>query len=128
MNDMPIDAEGEIQPDIEEIVARLERLSISPAPRPPLVVSEQPVDTELNLRSKRRKSNMAFRVGRGRGRGRRGRLVANLEVIEAMQQMHARLEALTIGRNIDDGDVSEPEVETEEEEETIAVTSEMRFF
>jgi len=42
--------------------------------------------------------------------------------------MQARLEALIAGRNIDDGDVSEPEVETEEEEETIAITPEMRFF
>lgn len=41
-----------------------------------------------------------------------------------MQQMQARLEALTTGRNIDDGDVSEPEVETKEQEETIAVTLE----
>lgn len=36
--------------------------------------------------------------------------------------MHARLEALIAGRNIDDGDVSEPKVETKEEEESIAVT------
>ena len=42
--------------------------------------------------------------------------------------MQARLEALTTWRNIDDGDVSEPEVETEEKEETIAVTPETRFF
>jgi len=48
--------------------------------------------------------------------------------MEAMQQMQARLEALTLGRNIDDGDVSEPKVETKEEEETIVVTPEMRFF
>lgn len=42
--------------------------------------------------------------------------------------MQSRLEALTTGRNIDDGDVSEPKVETKEEEETIVVTPEMRFF
>jgi len=32
---------------------------------PSLVVLEQHVDTELNLKSKRRKFNMDFRVGRG---------------------------------------------------------------
>ena len=71
---------------------------------------------------------MAFRVGRGRGRGGRGWPVANAEVMEVVQQMQARLEALTAGRNIDDGDVSELEVEDEGEEESIAVTPEMRFF
>eukprot|EP00253_Pinus_taeda_P007814 PITA_07814 len=48
--------------------------------------------------------------------------------MEAVQQMQARLEALTTGRNIDDGDVCEPEVEAEGEEEFVVVTSEMRFF
>lgn len=36
MTDTPIDAEGKIQPDIEEIVARFERLPISRTPRPPV--------------------------------------------------------------------------------------------
>lgn len=65
MTDTPVEAEGEIQPEIEEIISGFGHLSISPAPRPPLVVSEQPVDTEFNLRSRRRKVNMDFRVGRG---------------------------------------------------------------
>ena len=48
--------------------------------------------------------------------------------MEAMQQMQVRLEELTAQRNIGDGDVSDPDVETEEEEETIAANPEMRFF
>ena len=47
------------------------------------MVSTQVKDTEQDLRGQRRKSTMAFRVGRGRGR--RGRPVANAEVMEAMQ-------------------------------------------
>lgn len=54
---------------------------------------------------------MAFRVGRGHGG--KGRPVGNVEVMEAVKQMQARLEALIVGRNIDDGDVSEPKVEAE---------------
>lgn len=65
MTDMPIEAEGEIWPDIEEISDRFVRLSILPAPRPPLVVLEQPSDIGLNLISRRRKVIMAFKVGRG---------------------------------------------------------------
>jgi len=43
---------------------------------------------------------MAFRVG-GRGGGRRrGIPVANVEVLEAMQQMQARLEAMEMGREV----------------------------
>ena len=70
---------------------------------------------------------MAFKFGRGRGCGGRGQLVANVEVMEAMQQMQARLDVLTTGRHIDDGDVSKPEIEAAEEE-AVAVTLEMRFF
>ena len=127
MIDTPLQPRRGIQPEVEEIVARSERLSISPAPKPPLVVSEPPFDTELNLRCRRRKVNMAFRVGRGRGGGERGQPVANAEVMEVVQQMQARLDALTTCRNIDDGDVTEPEVEVAEEE-AVAVTPEMRFF
>ena len=58
------EAEG-TPPELEEIISGFGRLSISPTPKPPLVVSEQPFDTELNLRSRRREVNMAFRVGRG---------------------------------------------------------------
>eukprot|EP00253_Pinus_taeda_P007419 PITA_07419 len=45
-----------------------------------------------------------------------------------MQQVQAKLEALIAGRNIDDGDVSEPEDEAEGDEEAVEVTPEMRFF
>ena len=38
------------------------------------------------------------------------------------------MDALTSDRNIDDGDVSEPEIEDAEEEEAVQVTPEMRFF
>lgn len=65
MVDTPVRIEEEIQPELEEIVSGFEHLSISPALRPPLVVSEQPFDIELNLRSKRRIPNMDFGVGRG---------------------------------------------------------------
>ena len=41
--------------------------------------------------------------------------------------MQARLDALTTGRNIDDGDVNELEVDAIEEED-VAVTPEMTFF
>jgi len=71
---------------------------------------------------------MAFRVG-GRGGGRRrGRPVANFEVLEAMQQMQARLEAMEMARDEYVGDVSEPEVGAIEEEEPTDVTLEMKFF
>lgn len=74
---------------------------------------------------------MAFRVGgRCGARQRRGRPVANAKVLEAMQQMQARLEAVQMGnqRDVDVGDVSEPEVEAAEEEEPAEVTLQMRFF
>ena len=47
--------------------------------------------------------------------------------MEVVQQMQARLDTLTTGRNIDDGDFSEPDVEAIEEE-VVVVTPEMRFF
>ena len=65
MTNTPVEVAGEIQSNLEEIISGFGRLSISPTPRPPLVVSEKLVDTKLNLRSRRRKVNMAFRVGRG---------------------------------------------------------------
>jgi len=40
MTDMAIEAKEEIGADIEEISAKFERLSITLAPRPSLVVSE----------------------------------------------------------------------------------------
>jgi len=85
MTDTLAREEEGIQLELEEIISGFGCFSISPAPRPPLVVSEKPFDTELNLRSEIRKPNMAFRVGRGRGR--RGRLVENAEVMEVVQQM-----------------------------------------
>eukprot|EP00253_Pinus_taeda_P016200 PITA_16200 len=70
---------------------------------------------------------MAFRIGRGRGRGGRGRPIANAEIMESIEELQARLDALTSDRNIDDGDVSEPEIEATEEE-AVQVTPEMKFF
>eukprot|EP00253_Pinus_taeda_P017775 PITA_17775 len=52
MTDTPIEGEGEIQSALEEIISGLSGFPISPTTIPPLVVSEQPVDTELNLRSR----------------------------------------------------------------------------
>lgn len=54
---------------------------------------------------------MAFRVGRGRGRGGRGWPVGNVELMETVEELRARVDALTSDRNIDDGDVSEPKIE-----------------
>ena len=62
MNDTHREREREADPDIEEITAKLGRLSIIPAPMPSLVVSKPSTDIELNLKSGRR---MAFRVGKG---------------------------------------------------------------
>ena len=64
MTDTPIEVEGEIQPVLEEIISCFGHLSMFPTRRPPLVVSKKLVDTEFNLGSRRRKVNMAFRVGR----------------------------------------------------------------
>lgn len=71
---------------------------------------------------------MDFRVGGRGGSRRRERPVANAEVLEAMQQMQARLEAMEMGRDVDAGDVSEPKAKVAEEEEHADVTPEMRFF
>jgi len=49
-------------------------------------------------------------------------------VLEAMQKMQARLEAMKMGRDADVGDVNEPDVGAEEDEELADVTPEMRFF
>ena len=70
---------------------------------------------------------MAFRVGGRCGQG-RGRPVANAEVLEALQHMQVRLEAMEMGRDADVRDVSEPEVGAAEDEEPADVTPEMRFF
>ena len=121
----------EIPPKLEEIVARFESLSLKPVSRPPLVISEQHLNTERDLKDQEKKSNMAYRVGWGGGVGwRRGKPVANVEVMEVMQQMQAKLEIMEMGnqRDADAGDVSEPEVESIEEGEPAEVTPEIRFF
>ena len=77
--------EEELPPTLEEIISAFERLSLTPATRPPFVVPKQPIDTEQDLNDQKKKSNMAFRVG-GRGGGRRrGRPIANAKILEAMQ-------------------------------------------
>lgn len=124
MIDTPEASSREIEAEIKEIAVKLERLSLTYAPSPSLVVSNPTTDIELNLRSKRR---MAFRVGRGQGRGGRGQPVANVEIMETIEELRARLDVLSSDRNIDDGDVSEPEVEATEED-VVQVTPEMRFF
>ena len=72
---------------------------------------------------------MAFRVRRGRGGQRGGRAITNAKVMEVMQHIIARLEAMETRNqgNGDDGDVSEPKIESPEEEEHVAITPEMRF-
>ena len=69
---------------------------------------------------------MAVRIGRGGVGRRRGRPIANAEVLETMQQIQAILEAIEVGHQRDPEDVSEPEAE--EEEENVEFTLDMRFF
>ena len=71
---------------------------------------------------------MDFRVCRGCG-GRRGRPIANAQVLEVMERVTTRLEAIelrTQGNN-PEGDVSEPEIESQDEEEAVVLTLDMRF-
>ena len=72
---------------------------------------------------------MDFRIGRGCGGRRGGRPIANAEVLGVMQQLTTRLEAMELRNqgNGDDGDASEPEVESPKEEEHTVITPEMRF-
>lgn len=74
---------------------------------------------------------MAFRVGRGQGRGRgrggRGRHAENVELREDIEELRARLDSLISSKNIDDGDVSEPEAEATEEE-AVEISPEMKLF
>ena len=109
---------GELNWEIEEIISRIEGLSLAPAPRIPLVVSEWDNNTEQSLIGKRRGFNMAFKVRRGRGGQRGGREITNAEVMEVMQQITTRLEAVESRNqgNADDGDINEPEIESPEEE------------
>ena len=67
---------------------------------------------------------MAIRM-RGGIAGRRGRHVSNVELIEQMRVMQARMEAMELGRQRepDLGDVSDPEEEGNEQEEEAAPES-----
>ena len=67
---------------------------------------------------------MAIRMRGGRA-GRRGRHVANAELMEQMRVMQARLEAMELAkhREPDLGDVSGPEEEVNEQEEEAAPES-----
>ena len=70
---------------------------------------------------------MVVRIGRGATGRRRGRKVANAEVLETMQQIEAKLEAIEVGKPRDLEDVSELEAE-EEEGGDVELTPKMRFF
>ena len=69
---------------------------------------------------------MAVRVARGAGR-RRGRPVSNAEVLETLQRVQARLDAMELGHPRNPEDVSEPEPE-EEAEENVEIPPELRLF
>ena len=121
----------QIPPELENIVSKFEQLSLMPAPTlPSFVVSKQTSEHFSNIeqvsKSQKKKSNMAVRIGRGVASRRRGRRVANAEVLETMQQIQARLEVIEVGNPRDPEDVSEPEAE--EEEDNIELTPDMRFF
>ena len=65
---------------------------------------------------------MAFRVRGGHG-GRKERPIANAQVLEVMERVTTRLEAIelrTQGNN-PEGDVSEPEIESPDEEEVVVL-------
>ena len=64
MTDTPKENHEEVPLELKAIVLKFERLSLTPATNPPLVVSEQPLDTEKDLKDQEKKSNMAYRVGR----------------------------------------------------------------
>ena len=68
---------------------------------------------------------MDIRVARGAGR-RRGRPVSNAEVLETLQRVQARLDAVELGHLRDPEDVSEPEIE-EEAGENVEIPPEMRL-
>ena len=117
--------------ELDEIIQRIDSLSltvdtlnVTSTPNPPsFLVSEQIVNTHRNLRHNRRGRNMAFRVVGGDG-GRRGRPVANAQVLEVMERLTTRLEAIelrTQGNN-PEGDVSDLEIESPEEEEVVEIT------
>ena len=72
---------------------------------------------------------MAIRMRGGRA-GRRGRPVANVELMEQLRVMQVRLEAMELGRHreLDLGDVNDPEEEgNEQEEEAAPESAEMKM-
>ena len=73
---------------------------------------------------------MATRVGRARGHD-IGQTVVNTEVMEEMRELRARLESMETDRrrDLEAGDVSEPEDEEQGEEATpMQETPELRYF
>lgn len=67
MSEVVEESKGELNIEIETIVSRIERLSLTPAPRTSFLVSEQDNNTEQSLKGRRRGFNLDFRVGRGHG-------------------------------------------------------------
>ena len=67
---------------------------------------------------------MAIRVGRGAGR-RRGRTVANAEVLGILQRFEARMDVMERRQPRDPKDISEPELE--EVEENVEIPLDMRL-
>ena len=73
---------------------------------------------------------MAARIGRARGRD-RGRPRGNAEVLEEMRELRAHLEAMEMDRwrDLEAGDISEPEDEGQREEDApMQETPELRYF
>ena len=84
-------------PELEIIIDKFERLSLTPTPSPPSLVVSEPTskhfaEIEQTSQSQKKKSSMAVRIGRGVAGRRRGRPVANAEVLETVQQIQARFE------------------------------------
>lgn len=107
----------------------VDTLNVTFVPNPPsFLVSESIVNMHQNLRGIRRGRNMAFRVAGGCG-GCRGRPVANSQLLEVMERLTTRLEAteLRTQGNNREGDVSDPKIESLEEEEVVEINLEMRF-
>ena len=122
--------------ELNEIIQRIDSLSLtvdtlnvtSASILPSFSVLERVVNTHRNLRGNRRGRNMDFRVAGGRG-GRRGRPIANAQVLEVMERLTTMLEAIELRTqgNKPEGDVSDPKIESPEEEEAIEITPKMRF-
>ena len=84
---MSIETEFDLNLEIEKIIGRIERLNLivdtlhsKSAPiSTPFVVSERKIVTNQNLRTRRKRYNMDFRMRGGCG-GQRGRPIANAQV------------------------------------------------